>query len=574
MPNVEIEGISGSEFEELRSNIMQICVEESLEHPDTFTIIIRNAFVSNSPNEPLHYWLSHEALAVGRRVKIGFRRATLNDPAFAQDYENPCLLEGEITGVEVNYEDGHTAQVVVRGCDLSHRLHMGKHFRSFVNVTDGDIVNTIARENQLQMGDVDSTPVNKYVCQQNETDFDFLKQRAAMLGFECFMQDRKLHFRKPREQAALELVWRRDLHGFHVRRNVTQQVKSVSAAVYDPATKRSETTVYTRQDNGVLTKTGAGTGTEIVSGHYPMDINYHITHVNLSQNDQLAQGVLDRLSGDLVMADAVAEGDPRLRPGRIVNISGLGTNQNGTYYVTNTRHLYDTRKYVTEFTVRGGRGANLALPAVPNRPKLQPGQAHLVGIVTNNNDPDGMGRVRVKFPTLSEQHESDWARVVAPGAGNQRGFWCLPEVGDEVVVCFEQGDIHRPYVLGGVWNGSDAPPDSQGETVNPVHLRTFATRKGHRMTYADETAGGYKQGIHIISYKGYKIVIDEESDFLEVRTPGGHYLKMDDRGKSVTLHSTGSLTISASTIKIEATGSMQIDAASITQKGTGGININ
>ena len=70
-----------------------------------------------------------------------------------------------------------------------------------------------------------------------------------------------------------------------------------------------------------------------------------------------------------------------------------------------------------------------------------------MGNVTNNKDPEGWGRVKVKFPTLTEEHESNWARVVALGAAKQRGFDCLPEVNDEVLVGFEHGDIHRPYFL-------------------------------------------------------------------------------------------------------------------------------
>ncbi|MHC5732095.1 MAG: phage baseplate assembly protein V, partial [Nostoc sp.] len=96
---------------------------------------------------------------------------------------------------------------------------------------------------------------------------------------------------------------------------------------------------------------------------------------------------------------------------------------------------------------------------------LQPGQTFLVGIVTDNKDPQGWGRVKVKFPTLTEDHASNWARVVAPGAANGRGFDCLPEVNDEVLVGFEHGDIHRPYVLGGVWNGKDAPPEKVDDSI-------------------------------------------------------------------------------------------------------------
>ena len=87
----------------------------------------------------------------------------------------------------------------------------------------------------------------------------------------------------------------------------------------------------------------------------------------------------------------------------------------------------------------------------------------MTGLITNNKDPEKYGRVKVKFPWLSEEDESDWLRVVVPGGGNNRGLLFLPEVNDEVLVGFEQGDINRPYVLGGLWNGQDTPPESAAQ---------------------------------------------------------------------------------------------------------------
>ncbi|MHC5731125.1 MAG: phage baseplate assembly protein V, partial [Nostoc sp.] len=122
----------------------------------------------------------------------------------------------------------------------------------------------------------------------------------------------------------------------------------------------------------------------------------------------------------------------------------MGTRYCGDYYITGTCHRYIRRVYKTDFTVRGLREGSL-LSTLPPKTHLQPGQTHLVGLVTNNNDPKGWGRVKVKFPTLNINDESHWARVVGLGAGKERGFYCLPEIDDEVLVAFEHGDIHRPY---------------------------------------------------------------------------------------------------------------------------------
>ena len=76
----------------------------------------------------------------------------------------------------------------------------------------------------------------------------------------------------------------------------------------------------------------------------------------------------------------------------------------------------------------------------------------VVGVVTNNQDPDGLGRVKVKFPWLSDADESSWARIAAPMAGKERGLYFLPEVDDEVLVIFEHGDLRFPFVPGALWN--------------------------------------------------------------------------------------------------------------------------
>ncbi|MGH9844765.1 MAG: phage baseplate assembly protein V [Blastocatellia bacterium] len=83
----------------------------------------------------------------------------------------------------------------------------------------------------------------------------------------------------------------------------------------------------------------------------------------------------------------------------------------------------------------------------------------VVGVVTDNKDPARLGRVKVKYPWLSAEQTSDWARVVSPGAGRQRGLQFTPRVEDEVLVGFEMGDVHHPYVIGGLWNGQAKPHD-------------------------------------------------------------------------------------------------------------------
>lgn len=128
-----------------------------------------------------------------------------------------------------------------------------------------------------------------------------------------------------------------------------------------------------------------------------------------------------------------------------------------------------------------------------------------VGVVTNIKDPEGLGRVKVKFPWLSEQDESYWARVVTPMAGKERGIYFLPEVEDEVLVVFQQGDIEFPYILGGLWNGKDKPPLSNDDGKN--NQRMLKSRSGHTIVL-DDTENGEKI---VISDKTQKNTIEIDS---------------------------------------------------------------
>jgi uncharacterized protein involved in type VI secretion and phage assembly len=238
----------------------------------------------------------------------------------------------------------------------------------------------------------------------------------------------------------------------------------------------------------------------------------------------------------------------------------------GKYYVTDTRHLFHERVYKTEFSVRGLRGGDLLTTLSPPT-QLQPGQTLLVGLVTDNKDPKGWGRVKVKFPTLTEDHASNWARVVAPGAGPNRGVYWLPEVNDEVLVAFEHGDMHRPYVIGGVWNGTDPTPRTIGDTVTGgVRLRVSKTRLGHQAWFVDEDKGGEKKGYYIQTVAGHWIRFNDTEKFVEIETAGGHKVRLDDMSKSISISSTG-------TMKITAQTQIEISAPTIKVNGTGVVEV-
>lgn len=173
-------------------------------------------------------------------------------------------------------------------------------------------------------------------------------------------------------------------------------------------------------------------------------------------------------------------------------------------------------------------------------------QGVVIGVVTNNEDPDGMGRVKVKFPWLSDEDESNWARVASPMAGKERGLYFLPEVDDEVLVAFEHGDMHFPYIIGSLWNGTDTPPVTNDDGKNNV--RIIKSRSGHVISLSDEDG---KEKIEIIDKdEANSIVIDTSENTITVTAD-----------KDITIAAPqGTIMLDGQNIEIKASADMKVEA--------------
>jgi len=191
-----------------------------------------------------------------------------------------------------------------------------------------------------------------------------------------------------------------------------------------------------------------------------------------------------------------------------------------------------------------------------------------IGVVTNNNDPDGLGRVKTSLPWMADQVESDWARVVTPMAGPGRGVYFLPEVNDEVLVAFEHGNPDTPYVLGGLWNGKDKPPESNRDGKN--NLRAIRSRSGNviRLSDADGDAK-----IEIIDSSTKNTIVIRAKDNSITITAAGDVTIQSSNGKLKLSGNEVEIT-SESTVKIEAGQNMELKSSGqLNVKGTV-VNIN
>jgi uncharacterized protein involved in type VI secretion and phage assembly len=186
-----------------------------------------------------------------------------------------------------------------------------------------------------------------------------------------------------------------------------------------------------------------------------------------------------------------------------------------------------------------------------SRPRSQGRVTGVVtGIVTSNTDPDQLGRVKLRLPWRSDDFETDWARVVAPMAGKNRGIYFLPEIDDEVLVAFDGDDIRYPYVLGVLWSKTDPPPDKNEDGKNRTRL--IKTPGGHLIKFVDRES---EDVVLIQLADGKKVEIKSDGIAID---DGANKVTLDAKAGTISIEAKQSLTLKAPKIAIEATATLDI----------------
>lgn len=186
-------------------------------------------------------------------------------------------------------------------------------------------------------------------------------------------------------------------------------------------------------------------------------------------------------------------------------------------------------------------------------------------IVSQNQDPEGLGRVRLKLPWRDSDFETDWCRIAMPMAGKDRGTFFLPEVGDEVLVAFDRDDIRYPYVLGQLWSKTDKPPANDAAGSND--LRVIKSRKGHVITFDD----GDRGQVRIELNDGKLIQIDDDGIVID---DGTNRITMESQSGAVTIEAAQKLTLKSAQISIEASATLDLKGGSSLAASAAMVRIN
>jgi phage baseplate assembly protein gpV len=423
---------------------------------------------------------------------------------------------------------------------------------------------------------VDTTSVSyPWILQYNQTNMEFLLSRAERIGYQVFVADGKLHFKKgdyTRGGSVPELAYGEELMTFQPRFTASHQSDQMIVHGWDAKGKAALTSTKTPNsglNQGGMSQTGGDKAKSAFSAASEIVVDDPVATVN--EANALADGLSNDISREFVQAEGVCAGDPRVLAGTKIKIQNVGTRFSGHYFVTAATHVYTANGYETRFSITG-RHPNTLSYLLNSGNGHGPAHGLVQGVVTaqvtNLTDPDDLGRVKVKYPWMplasGAEIESDWVRVAPPMAGAERGLLYLPEIDDEVLIAFEHGNVHRPYIVGALWSTTDKPPEANATATadGKVNQRILKTRAGH-LVILDDKQG--EEQISVTSKSGHQVILNDKSGSESITVKdktGNNSMVIDSSQNSMTINVDGDFNVTAKgKVTIKSTGNMTLDSS-------------
>lgn len=515
------------------------------------------------------------------------------------DNAKVLLFKGTVAAIEA-HRVGRQATTVIRCYSSLAKLFRGRSTRTFVAQKYSDIVRTLIQENGLKAGTIDTTStVHSLVFQRDESDGDFLRRLAREIGFLLFADvDDTVVFTTIDELSTGEEIPSRaksgpnqallgdDLENYEISVGPVDAPKEVKVFGWDP-----------KQASGVVSTAPVPAGSSMVTlrnlitkpGQKPFTVSSATAIQGAA--DEIAKSMARQVGSTLVNLQGRIVGNPHLQAGLTIAVGPPANAFAGHYLVTSVRHTVRDGNFSSEVVCGNLDGDDLPTGAAEVGGATDHTPWLVSGVVTSAKDegggsndvgPEKTGRVKVKFPALGmEDFESDWLRVIGPGNGKERGLWWGPEVGDEVVVAFEQGDMRHGYVLGGVHNGKNTPPgDLAGKPVDSEgqqRQRALTTRTGHQLLFTDEKG---KEAIELHDgKKKFVLKFDADKSVFSIDVESGQMLvKLDKEGgitiesqKKISIESkSGDVALKGQNVSIEATTDVKIKGINVKAEASAG----
>jgi Rhs element Vgr protein len=438
--------------------------------------------------------------------------------------------------------------------DAAVKMTVGRKSKYFYESTDSDILEEILGEYELDK-DVEATTVtHPEMVQYYSTDWDFIVSRAEANGKLVFTEDGKVVVKKPdlSTDPALSLLWGGNVLEFAAEMDARDQFSAMKAKAWAAADQQIVETEAASFSDELPGNISSDDLAGVVSlSEYLLDHSGQVKDVELQQwvDSALVKSRISKIRGSMTI-----QGYPDVIPGSMVEIGGMGERFNGKVYVSAVRHEISSENWETNLQLGLSPNwfakevsdiiATKASGLVPAINGLQ------IGVVTAlEGDPEGEYRVKVTIPIVSEDEEGIWARVALLDAGDSRGSFFRPEIGDEVVVGFLNDDPRNPVILGMMHSSAKPSPI---EPADDNHEKGFITRSEMKLHFDDD-----KKIITIVTPNGNTIVMSDDEGGITVE---------DENGNKAVFDSSGINMESASDINIKATGDVNIEGNNVNIK--------
>lgn len=435
--------------------------------------------------------------------------------------------------------------------DATVKLTVGRKNAYYYEATDAEIIETLASNAGLD-SEVEATAVSHAeMVQYYATDWDFIVTRAEANGKRVLTLDGKLIVKKPSadNDPVLSLAYGGNLLDFEAVMDACWQYTAVSATAWDAANQEA------LEIEGVASgAVGPGNlGESDLAAVIGLE-SLQLRHGGQLKDDELqawADGKRLQSGYSGIRGRARIQGFGGVLPGDSIDLAGVGERFTGKALVSGVRHEIDSRNWESDVSF-GLAPEDFAAQQddvmEPPASGLLPGIGGLhIGVVTAlEGDPDGEDRIQVQIPIIDAQEQGLWARVASLDAGDNRGAFFRPEVGDEVVLGFLNQDPRQPVVLG-MLNSSAKPAPLAASDDN--HQKGFFSRSGIKLLFDDETST-----VSIETPNGNTVVLSDADGAVSLS---------DENDNTVVLNSDGITLQSAGNISLTADGDVTIEGSNV-----------
>lgn len=521
---IEIEGEALTRFSKL-------VIEQKVQTHHRFSLL------QPLPKEFVSQAIDKAQLYVGKTIKISINPSNMMTAS-------SLTFNGVITEAQLVRTAGASGGIIINGYSPTIIMEGTPNIRSYSDKSLSDIVNEVLKNysvaNLKPAVSVEKDTNLPYTVQYNESDFGFLARLAQKKGQWFFYNGEELQFGKPKSKN-FTLEYGRTLHSF----NIEMRAKSLGFEYlgYDPSngeTQKASSSEVNYKPGGYAKsifesskKLFPNTSTMLYS--HALEEGNSRTHLI----DRVTTQLQSR-TADLVTAKGDSD-ETGLRIGDIIEImepafsltgnllDGLQEQNFGSYIITDIMHICDeSGNYHNSFDAVP---ENVVSPPYGNVHSFPTAESQPATVISND-DPAGLGRVQVAFAWQQDARTSTpWLRMTNPHSGGGKGFYFIPEVGEEVLVAFEGGNAEKPFVLGAMYNGGA----SSGYAASENSVKAIHTRSGHIIKFTEDES----------------ILITDKS---------GNEIILDTVGSNISISAPQTINISATDINISATNNINVSA--------------